>query len=101
MRRAARRDANEPGLVQAAREMGMKVFYTNELGDWILQYLGFTHLIEVKTETGKLTPAQCRRKQQGLLARVIRSVHDLQALRAEIIRDASVIQKERTWPTAD
>ena len=83
MRRAARRDANETELVVAARQIGLKVFYTSELGDLIVQFGSgnnyVTDLWEVKTEVGKLTEAQCRRKQQGLIARVVRTVDDVLA----------------------
>ena len=77
MRRAARRDANEPELVAAARRIGLKVFYTSELGDLIVQYGSLTRLWECKTETGKLTKAQCLRKQQRLNAYIIRTVDDV------------------------
>ena len=76
-RYAARRDFNEPELVDAARRIGLKVFYTSELGDLLVQYGNITRLWECKTETGKLTDAQCRRKQQGLNAHIVRSVDDV------------------------
>ena len=94
-RYAKRRDANEPTLVDAMRTLGLKVFYTNELGDLIVQYAGLTELVEVKTETGKLTTAQCKRKQAGLNARIIRSISDVQLLRAEMTRAAAAIQRSR------
>jgi len=83
MRRAARRDTNEPDIVNAARGIGLKVFRTNELGDLLVQFGEapncITELWEVKTELGKLTEAQCRRKQQGLHARIVRTVDDVLA----------------------
>ena len=85
MRRAARRDANETELVVAARQIGLKVFYTSELGDLIVQFGSEPNyvqcLVEVKTEVGKLTDAQCRRKQQGLIAKIVRSVDDILLLK--------------------
>ena len=84
-RYAARRDANEPDIINAARRIGLKVFVTNELGDLIVQFGTppncITSLVEVKTELGKLTPAQCKRKQQGLHAVIVRTVDDILALK--------------------
>ena len=95
MRRAARRDANEPELVAAARRIGLKVFYTSELGDLLVQYGDITELWEVKTETGKLTDAQCRRKQQGLKAQVIRSQQDVIDGRARMVLYATAMDYYR------
>lgn len=82
-RYAKRRDANEQELFTAARAIGIKVFTTNELGDAVFQIGSEPNyvqcLVEVKTEVGKLTEAQCRRKQQGLIARVVRTVDDVLA----------------------
>lgn len=86
MRRAARRDENEPSIVEAARKVGFKVFYTNELGDLIVQWAGLTELWEVKTEAGKLTEAQLRRKQAGLVARVVRTIDDVLEAKRHLIR---------------
>jgi hypothetical protein len=85
MRRAARRDANEPALVAAARAIGIKVFYTNELGDLIVQLGKVTELWEVKTETGTLTKMQCLLRQQGLKARTVRTVDDVLHARNEML----------------
>lgn len=86
-RYAKRRDMNEPELVEAARRVGLKVFVTSELGDWIAQYGRLQRLVEVKTEAGKLTDAQCRRKQQGLHAHIVRSVDDVIELRRQMAED--------------
>ena len=85
MRRAARRDANEPGLVAAARAIGLKVFYISELGDLIVQFGSRTELWEVKTATGKLTQTQLRLRQAGLRARVVRSVEDVLQAKREML----------------
>ena len=85
MRRAARRDANEPEIVSAARRVGLKVFHTNELGDLIVQFGKITELWEIKTKTGKLTVAQCRRKQEGLNARIVRTVDDVLNAKREML----------------
>ena len=96
MRRAARRDANEPELVASARRIGLKVFYTSELGDLLVQYGDVTELWEVKTETGKLTDAQCRRKRQGLKSQIIRSKDDVLAGRSRMInRQLAITNWER------
>lgn len=95
MRRAARRDKNETGLVADARRMGFKIFYTSELGDLIAQLCGITELWEVKGPNGKLTDAQCRRKQQGLQARIVRGRDDLFLARAQMMQAATAIQRAR------
>jgi len=86
MRRAARRDANEPELVGAARAIGLKVFYISELGDLIVQFGSRTELWEVKTATGKLTETQARMRQAGLRARLVRSVEDVLQAKREMLR---------------
>lgn len=86
MRRAARRDANEPALVDAARKIGLKVFYTNELGDLIVQFGKVTEIWEVKTEIGKLTDTQCRMRQAGLRARIVRTVDDVLQAKREMMK---------------
>lgn len=84
IRRAARRDANEPELVAAARKLGLKVFYTSELGDLIVQHGSITRLWECKTSTGQMTKAQCLRKQQGLNAYIVRTVDDVMEQRRQM-----------------
>lgn len=89
VRRAARRDANEPAIVQAARNVGLKVFYTNELGDLVVQFgtqRVITELWEVKTPTGKLTDAQCRLRQAGLKARLVRTVDDVLLAKKDMLQ---------------
>lgn len=54
---AKRRDANEPEIVKALRDVGATV----ELLDWcdlLVGYKGVNYLIEVKTEKGTLTDKQ-------------------------------------------
>lgn len=86
MRRYAnRRDANEPELVEAARAIGFKVFYTQELGDLVVQFGDRTELWECKVEGGKLTPAQCRLRQAGLKAVTIRTVDDVLAAKKRFL----------------
>jgi hypothetical protein len=54
---AKRRDANEPEIVKALRDVGATV----ELLDWcdlLVGYKGVNYLIEVKTEKGTLTDNQ-------------------------------------------
>ena len=89
MRRYAfRRDANEPEIVQAARNAGLKVFYTNELGDLLVQFgteRVLTEIWEVKTDKGKLTTAQMKLRQAGLKARLVRTVADVMEARKEML----------------
>ena len=84
-RYANRRDANEPALVNAARAIGFKVFYTQELGDLVVQFGDRTELWECKVEGGKLTPAQCKLRQAGLKAWTIRAVEDVVAAKARFL----------------
>ena len=80
-----RRDANEPELVAAARAIGFKVFYTSELGDLVVQFGDRTELWECKVEGGKLTAAQCRLRQAGLKAVIIRTVDDVLAAKKRFL----------------
>lgn len=95
MRRAARRDANESDIVAAARQCGLKVFYTNELGDLVVQYGEITEIWECKTDGGKLTPTQCRMRQAGLKARTVRSVDDVLAAKRTILENLKAITDAR------
>jgi hypothetical protein len=81
---AARRDTNEPELVEAARQIGLKVFYLREVGDLLVQFGPLTELWEVKTEAGKLTDAQCRMRQAGLKARLVKTVDDVLRAKKEM-----------------
>lgn len=83
-RYAKRRDANDPALVEAARKIGLKVWITSDLGDWLVQYGKLQRLVEVKTEDGKLSEAQARRKQQGLNAFIVRTVDDVLELHRQM-----------------
>lgn len=59
-RRAAKRDANEPEIIQALQAAGAKVWPVSGEGipDLLVAYQGRFLLMEVKTKTGKLTRAQ-------------------------------------------
>lgn len=54
----ARRDANEAEIVRAFRQLGCIVEHTDKPLDLLVGKHGRTHLVEVKAEGGKLTPAQ-------------------------------------------
>jgi hypothetical protein len=54
----AKRDANEAEIVAAFRKLGCTVFHTDHPLDLAVGKHGLTHLVEVKAEGGKLTPAQ-------------------------------------------
>lgn len=56
----ARRDANEAEIVAAFRALGCTVETTDKPVDLVVGKNGRTHLVEVKAEGGKLTPAQER-----------------------------------------
>ncbi len=57
-RRAAKRDTNEPEIIQALRAAGATVEQLSKKGvpDLLIGFQGSTYLIEVKTAKGKLTP---------------------------------------------
>lgn len=59
-RRAAKRDANEPAIIQALRGVGATVAQNSARGlpDLIVGYRGVNYLIEVKAPKGTLTPDQ-------------------------------------------
>jgi hypothetical protein len=59
-RYAARRDANEPALVQVARACGAYLYQTDDPGDWLCGYRGRWVVVEIKTENGSPTPNQIR-----------------------------------------
>lgn len=92
---AKRRNANESDLVGAARRMGLKVFYTNELGDLVIQWGEIAELVEVKTEEGKLTATQCRLRQAGLKARIVRNVNDMLNLKRDMLDKQKAISIQR------
>lgn len=87
-RYAKRRDANEGPIVAAARAIGLKVFYTSDLGDLIVQHGDRTELWEVKNRDGKnrLTDAQVRLRAAGLKAHTIYEVNDVLDARKRFIR---------------
>lgn len=54
----AKRDANEPEIVDALRAIGCSVEYLSKPLDLLIGYRGVTFLIEVKGEKGTLTKDQ-------------------------------------------
>ena len=58
MRRAARRDANEPALIQLAREIGAVCINIQEPVDWLIGWRGRWYPCEVKTLKGDYTDQQ-------------------------------------------
>jgi hypothetical protein len=60
MRRKARRDTNEPDIIQAIKDMGASVVQLNDPGipDLLIGLNGVNVLAEVKTDIGKLTHEQ-------------------------------------------
>ena len=92
---AKRRDANEPLLVDAARRIGLKVFYTSELGDLVVQYGKQTRLCEVKTEDGTYTVAQLKRKQAGLVTHELRTIDDVVELRRQMADELTRLARNK------
>lgn len=69
MRRAARRDANDPELVRFARELGAWLIPLNEPVDYLLAWRGMWYLVEIKDPAKKgwaseFTPEQRKFQQQ-------------------------------------
>ena len=59
MRRAAKRDANEPDIVKALRDIGVQVEILNKPLDLLICHRGETALMEVKNpDGGSLTKDQ-------------------------------------------
>jgi hypothetical protein len=58
MRYAARRDANEPPLIELARSLGAYLYRTDKPGDWLCGFRGSWIIVEIKGEDGSPTPAQ-------------------------------------------
>jgi Holliday junction resolvase len=79
-RRAAKRDLNEFSIVDALRTVGADVYRLSAKGvpDLLVSFRGETFLMEIKTRTGKLTPAQIkwRDQWQGGPVGVVRTVDE-------------------------
>lgn len=77
---AARRDSNELAIKAALEQLGATVVQLSQKGlpDLLIGFRGETYLLEVKTKTGKLTPAQIafREAWQGKPIVVIRSLEE-------------------------
>jgi len=87
-RRAKRRDANEPEIVQALRAAGALVLPIDRPADLIAGFKGRWVMLEVKVRRGKLKPIQSTTLAEcvvrGLPYYVVRSAEDaLTALQAE------------------
>ena len=58
MRRAAKRDANEPELIKQARQVGWFLTRLDTPVDWLGCWRGKWYPIEIKAKKGDLTKAQ-------------------------------------------
>ena len=58
MRKALKRDANEPKIFEALLTMGASVYPIHVPGDALVGYRGKSYLIEVKSRKGKNTAQQ-------------------------------------------
>jgi len=76
--RAAKRDANEPEIVQALREAGWLVLYLDKF-DLLCWHPTRRQLrmVEVKTPTGKLKPSQEKLLADGWPLEIIRTKEDV------------------------
>lgn len=94
-RRAARRDENEPLLVEFLRRSGciVRLLSAPDLPDLLVGYQGRWVLLEVKMPDGRLKPGQelflnaCQ--VMGLPAEVVRSVEDCRNLLRRLRRRPS------------
>jgi Holliday junction resolvase len=79
MRQAAKRDTNEPEIVNALRQVGATVRHISQPGlpDLLVGHHGQTYLMEVKTAKGKLTEPEREffDEWEGQAA-IVRSVED-------------------------
>jgi hypothetical protein len=76
---ARKRDANEPGIVQALERCGLRVARASMPGFPDLVVYGpriGVRLLEVKSKSGTLTPAQVQHTVDGWPVFVVRSVED-------------------------
>lgn len=82
-RHDAKRDANEPQIIEALEAMGATVYRISAAGlpDLLIGWRGCTFLAEVKTEAGKPTLAQLvfHEHWDGFPVPVLRSVDDVAA----------------------
>jgi len=80
-RYAAKRDKNEPEIIQAFEEMGCSVTRLNAPMDLLIGHEGLNLIVGVKTKAGKLTPAQKEfiSRHKGTYA-VVRSVEEAKQL---------------------
>jgi len=77
LRRAAKRDKNEPEIVQALRKNGWLVLYLDKFD--LLAFDPQTkrlRMLEVKTETGALKPSQGKLLADGWPLEIIRTAED-------------------------
>ena len=74
MRRAAKRDQNEPEIVQELREAGWLVMYLDKF-DLLIWHPTQRRLrmVEVKTETGALKPSQEKMIAEGWPLEIVRT----------------------------
>lgn len=95
MYRAAKRDKNEREIIQVLRAMGASVVQLDDpsVPDLLVGFAGRNFLMEVKTETGKLTPSQVQffDKWKGR-AYVVRGSGDARwIIYSEILRQMSAV----------
>jgi len=79
LRRAAKRDANERGIIDALERAGCQVWQLSQRGlpDLLVVRAGVIYLLEVKDEIhGRLTPAQKDNLQRGLPFSVVTHPHE-------------------------
>ncbi|MDE2107102.1 MAG: hypothetical protein KGL39_58385 [Patescibacteria group bacterium] len=74
-RYAAKRDRNEPEIVEALRLAGCRVVHT-DVFDLIVQRGRLTYLLEVKTPQGRPTKSQARLKADGWRVHVVHSADE-------------------------
>lgn len=87
MRRAARRDANEPEIITALEQLGFAVERVSSPGipDLLMSRAGQWYVAECKTDGGTPTPAQiATRKRARATIPTFRSIEDVVAWSAQV-----------------
>ena len=85
MRRRARVDSNHGDIVTALRRLGWKVVSLASVGQGVPDLLAYRtgqplRLLEVKTNSGVVTPAQEAFMADGWPVTIVRSIDDVVAL---------------------
>lgn len=98
LRHSAKRDANEPEIIQAYEKMGCAVVRLNGTGipDLLVSFKGFQEVVEVKTKKGKLTTAQKEFRSKFGRLTVVRTVDEAVEHANQLRATATALYKAMT-----